>query len=46
MNWGYATCFVVYQIAMVVASVTIVRERELGTLEQLAVTPVRRAASC
>jgi ABC-2 type transport system permease protein len=34
--------FVVYQIAMVVASVTIVRERELGTLEQLAVTPVRR----
>lgn len=34
--------FVVYQIAMVVASVTLVRERELGTLEQLAVTPVRR----
>lgn len=34
--------FVVYQIAMVVAAVTIVRERELGTLEQLAVTPVRR----
>lgn len=34
--------FVVYQIAMVVASVTLVRERELGTLEQLAVTPIRR----
>lgn len=34
--------FVVYQIAMVVAAVTLVRERELGTLEQLAVTPVRR----
>lgn len=34
--------FIVYQIAMVVASVTLVRERELGTLEQLAVTPVRR----
>ncbi len=34
--------FVVYQVAMVVASVTLVRERELGTLEQLAVTPVRR----
>jgi ABC-2 type transport system permease protein len=27
---------------MVVASVTLVRERELGTLEQLAVTPIRR----
>lgn len=35
--------FVVYQIAMVVASVTLVRERELGTLEQLAVTPIRRS---
>lgn len=34
--------FVVYQVAMVVASVALVRERELGTLEQLAVTPVRR----
>lgn len=34
--------FVVYQIAIVVASVTVVRERELGTLEQLAVTPIRR----
>lgn len=34
--------FVVYQVAMVVASVTLVRERELGTLEQLAVTPIRR----
>jgi ABC-2 type transport system permease protein len=34
--------FAVYQVAMVVASVTLVRERELGTLEQLAVTPVRR----
>ncbi len=37
--------FVVYQIAMVVASVTLVRERELGTLEQLAVTPIRRIES-
>ncbi len=35
--------FIVYQVAMVVASVTIVRERELGTLEQLVVTPVRRS---
>lgn len=34
--------FVVYQVAMVVASVTLVRERELGTLEQLAVTPILR----
>ncbi len=34
--------FVVYQVAMVVAAVTLVRERELGTLEQLAVTPIRR----
>jgi ABC-2 type transport system permease protein len=34
--------FVVYQIAIVVASVTLVRERELGTLEQLAVTPIGR----
>ncbi|MCS6842785.1 MAG: ABC transporter permease [Caldilineales bacterium] len=33
--------FVVYQVAIVVAAVTIVRERELGTLEQLAVSPVR-----
>lgn len=32
--------FIVYQIALLVASVTLVRERELGTLEQLAVTPV------
>jgi ABC-2 type transport system permease protein len=35
--------FVVYQIAIVVASVTLVRERELGTLEQLAVTPIGRS---
>lgn len=35
--------FVVYQVAIVVAAVTIVRERELGTLEQLAVSPVRGA---
>lgn len=35
--------FVVYQVAMVVAAVALVRERELGTLEQLAVTPIRRS---
>lgn len=34
--------FVVYQVAVIVAAVALVRERELGTLEQLAVTPVRR----
>ena len=35
--------FTVYQVAMVVASVGLVRERELGTLEQLVVTPVKRS---
>ena len=34
--------FVVYQVTMVVSAVSLVRERELGTLEQLVVTPVRR----
>lgn len=34
--------FIVYQIVLVVAAVTFVRERELGTLEQLIVTPIRR----
>jgi len=34
--------FIVYQIVLVVAAVTFVRERELGTLEQLMVTPIRR----
>lgn len=34
--------FIVYQVTLVVAALGLVRERELGTLEQLLVTPVRR----
>jgi len=34
--------FIVYQVALIVASMGLVRERELGTLEQLVVTPARR----
>jgi ABC-2 type transport system permease protein len=34
--------FVVYQVTIIVAALGLVRERELGTLEQLIVTPVRR----
>jgi ABC-2 type transport system permease protein len=34
--------FITYQIVLVVAAVGFVRERELGTLEQLAVTPISR----
>jgi len=34
--------FIVYQVTVVVAALGLVRERELGTLEQLIVTPVRR----
>lgn len=35
--------FIVYQVTLVVASVGLARERELGTLEQLMVIPMRRA---
>jgi ABC-2 type transport system permease protein len=35
--------FIVYQISLAVASIAFTRERELGTLEQLLVTPIRRA---
>ena len=34
--------FVIYQVVLVVAAVGLTRERELGTLEQLLVTPLRR----
>lgn len=34
--------FITYQLVLVVAAVGFVRERELGTLEQLAVTPISR----
>lgn len=34
--------FIVYQVTLAVASVALVRERELGTLEQLLVMPLRR----
>jgi ABC-2 type transport system permease protein len=34
--------FIVYQVTLVVASIGLTRERELGTLEQLMVTPLRR----
>ncbi|MBI5567162.1 MAG: ABC transporter permease [Chloroflexi bacterium] len=34
--------FIVYQVALIVASLGLTRERELGTLEQLLVTPMRR----
>jgi ABC-2 type transport system permease protein len=34
--------FIVYQVALIVAALGITRERELGTLEQLLVTPMRR----
>jgi ABC-2 type transport system permease protein len=34
--------FIVYQITLTVASLTFARERELGTLEQLLVAPLRR----
>ncbi len=34
--------FIVYQVTLAVASIGIARERELGTLEQLMVMPVRR----
>jgi ABC-2 type transport system permease protein len=34
--------FIVYQVTLAVASLGLARERELGTLEQLMVTPLRR----
>lgn len=34
--------FIIYQVALAVASLGLARERELGTLEQLMVTPLRR----
>ena len=34
--------FIIYQVALIVASLGLTRERELGTLEQLLVTPLRR----
>ncbi len=34
--------FIVYQITMAIASLSLVRERELGTIEQLLVSPLRR----
>jgi len=34
--------FIVYQVTLVVASIGLARERELGTLEQLMVLPLRR----
>jgi ABC-2 type transport system permease protein len=34
--------FIIYQVALIVAALGITRERELGTLEQLLVTPMRR----
>lgn len=34
--------FIVYQVALIVAALGLTRERELGTLEQLLVTPLRR----
>ena len=33
--------FIIYQVTLIVASLTFARERELGTLEQLLVTPLR-----
>lgn len=35
--------FIVYQVTLTIASLTFARERELGTLEQLLVAPLRRA---
>jgi ABC-2 type transport system permease protein len=34
--------FIVYQVVLIVAALGLTRERELGTLEQLLVTPLRR----
>ncbi len=45
IRWSTLTAqlpFITYQIVLVVAAVGFVRERELGTMEQLIVTPFRR----
>jgi ABC-2 type transport system permease protein len=34
--------FIIYQVTLSVAALSLARERELGTLEQLSVTPLRR----
>ncbi len=34
--------FIVYQVTLIVSALGLVREREMGTLEQLMVTPLRR----
>jgi len=34
--------FIVYQVVLIIASLGLTRERELGTLEQLLVTPMRK----
>jgi ABC-2 type transport system permease protein len=34
--------FIVYQVALVLAATGFVREKEIGTLEQLMITPIRR----
>jgi len=34
--------FIIYQVTLAVASLGLARERELGTMEQLMVTPIRR----
>lgn len=34
--------FITYQVTLAIASLVLARERELGTLEQLSVTPLRR----
>ncbi|MGB8646988.1 MAG: ABC transporter permease [Anaerolineae bacterium] len=45
VRWSTLTAtlaFITYQIVLIVAAVSIVRERELGTIEQLVVTPISR----
>lgn len=47
LNFRFSTlpsqlAFITYQLVLVVAAVSLVRERELGTMEQLVVTPISR----
>ncbi len=45
VRWSTLTAtlaFITYQIVLIVAAVSIVREHELGTIEQLVVTPISR----
>jgi len=45
IRWSTLTAqlpFITYQVVLVVAAVGFVRERELGTMEQLVVTPISR----